>query len=694
MNPANLAQFQTLGEKIAGELVFAEPGKDSGLLPVNSFLCLIEDALTKDVAPEPIMRGVQQARLWMDQILDSTGAFRQADLDRFGRWTAWWDAALDAVSNQRDLPALPACDDAGNPAPAPPSASAPPQPSPNMEEPVLTLNPEQDGELLAQFISESKEHLLNIEQGVLTLEENPSDADTLNTIFRAFHTFKGGSGFLNLTAIQNLAHELESLLDLARQQKLAVTRPVIDLILAGADTLKQFIAQISAQLAGQCPPGPILIPTSHLFARIRAALACQAQPRPDSLPAPNLPHPSPAFDTMADIPSATVKVDKVKLDNLVDLMGEMTLAQSIVVQNRDWAPLRSEKLDRDLARLERITKDLQNMAISLRMVPIRETFQKMRRLARDLAAKAGKNVQLLTQGEETELDRALVEEINDPLIHMIRNSVDHGIESAELRRQRGKPERGAIRLHAFHQGGNVVIEIQDDGNGLHLESILAKAAKMGLVKPGQQLPEKDVFNLIMNPGFSTAKQVTGLSGRGVGLDVVRRNVEALHGKIEIQSTPGQGASFTIHLPLTLAIIDGLIAGVGDQRFIFPTLSVSHSFRPASGAIKTVQGRGEMIEVRGKLRPILRLHTHLAIKPASATPADSIAVLIEARGQSRCVLVDQLLGKQEVVIKSLGESFQRNGYVSGAAILGDGRVALILDTHALVSLDSAPLEAAA
>jgi len=536
--------------------------------------------------------------------------------------------------------------------------------------------------------------LLNIEQGVLTLEENPSDADTLNTIFRAFHTFKGGAGFLNLTAIQNLAHELESLLDLARQQKLAVTRPVIDLILAGADTLKQFIAQISAHLAGRCPPGPIVIPTSHLFARIRAALAFQAQPRPDSPPAPNLPRPPPAFDTMADIPSATVKVDKVKLDNLVDLMGEMTLAQSIVVQNRDWAPLRSEKLDRDLARLERITKDLQNMAISLRMVPIRETFQKMRRLARDLAAKAGKNVQLLTQGEETELDRALVEEINDPLIHMIRNSVDHGIENAELRRQRGKPERGVIRLNAFHQGGNVVIEIQDDGNGLHLESILAKAAKMGLVKPGQQLPEKDVFNLIMNPGFSTAKKVTGLSGRGVGLDVVRRNVEALHGKIEIQSTPGQGASFTIHLPLTLAIIDGLIAGVGDQRFIFPTLSVSHSFRPASGAIKTVQGRGEMIEVRGKLRPILRLHTHLAIKPASTIPADSIAVLIEARGQSRCVLVDQLLGKQEVVIKSLGESFQRNGYVSGAAILGDGRVALILDTHALVSLDSAPLEAAA
>jgi two-component system chemotaxis sensor kinase CheA len=305
---------------------------------------------------------------------------------------------------------------------------------------------------------------------------------------------------------------------------------------------------------------------------------------------------------MTDIVSATVKVDKLKLDNLVDLMGELILAQANVVQTVECSATRNEKFNRDLALLNRLTKDLKYTAMSLRMVPIRKTFQKMHRLVRDVAGKMGKNVQLLTRGEDTELDRALVEEINDPLIHMIRNSIDHGLEETKLRLQRGKSERGSIILSAYHQGGNVVIEIKDDGNGLNCERILAKATQMGLVKPGQQLPEKDIFNLIMTPGFSTAEQVTDLSGRGVGLDVVRRNVEALHGKIEIYSTPGHGSTFTIHLPLTMAVIDGLIAGVGEQRFIFPTLSVCHSFRPAAGAIKTVQGRGEMIEVRGKMRP--------------------------------------------------------------------------------------------
>jgi two-component system, chemotaxis family, sensor kinase CheA len=685
-----IAQFQSFGEKIAMEAGFAEVGTNTGLLPINSFVCMIEEVLGAEVAPEAVKQGVQEARRWIETILDGSGVFSQADLDRFRAWAIWWDTAMEATEMDSTVAAFPGVGEKTSLAGESPALV---YVAPSAEELALSLNLEQDGEFLTQFISESEEHLQNIEQGVLALENNPGDAETLNLIFRAFHTFKGNSGFFNLTAIQNLAHELESLLELARQRKLAMTRRVIDLILAGADTLKQFVLAINARINGEVENGPILIPTSALMARVRAVVESPEPLKAEEL-ASLLPRPSAEFETMTEIVAATVKVDKTKLDNLVDLMGEMVLAQTMVMQNHDWSALRSEKLNRDLARLDRVTKDLKHTAISLRMVPIRKTFQKMHRLVRDVAATLGKDVQLVSEGEDTEVDRGLIEEINDPLIHMIRNSIDHGMENAEVRRQRGKVERGTIRLRAFHQGGSVVIQIKDDGKGLDREKILGKAMQMGLVKPGQHLAEKDVFNLIMSPGFSTAERVTDLSGRGVGLDVVRRNVEILRGKIEIQSTAGQGSTFTIHLPLTMAIIDGVIAGVGEHRFIIPTLAVGLSFRPMTEAIKTVQGQGEMIDVRGKLRPLLRLHSHLGIKPTSTAASESIAILIEAGGQSRCVLVDQLLGKQEVVIKTLGETFRRSSYVTGAAILGDGRVALILDPHALVCLESAPLEAAA
>jgi two-component system chemotaxis sensor kinase CheA len=277
---------------------------------------------------------------------------------------------------------------------------------------------------------------------------------------------------------------------------------------------------------------------------------------------------------------------------------------------------------------------------------------------------------------------------------MVRNAIDHGIETPEVRRQRGKSPAGSLSLKAFHQGGNIVIEIKDDGNGLDRERILTKGIGLGLVQPGEDLSDSEVFNLILAPGFSTAEKVTDLSGRGVGMDVVRRNIEKLRGKIEIQSAPGQGSTFGIYLPLTLAIIDGLLVGVGEHRYILPTLLVRESFRPASEAIHTVYGQGEMINVRGRLRPLLRLYEHLGIQPATTEASQSIVMVVEAGNHTRCVLVDRLIGKQEVVIKSLGETFQRNRCISGAAILGDGRVGLILDPQALVHLNSAPVEAAA
>jgi two-component system chemotaxis sensor kinase CheA len=332
--------------------------------------------------------------------------------------------------------------------------------------------------------------------------------------------------------------------------------------------------------------------------------------------------------------------------------------------------------------------------MSLRMVPIRATFQKMNRLVRDLAMKVGKKVELLTDGEDTELDRTIVEEISDPLIHMIRNSVDHGIEKPEVRVQRGKPAHGTISLRAFHQGGNIVIEIKDDGNGLDRKRILAKAIEQGLVKSDEQPSDRELFSLIMAAGFSTAEKVTDISGRGVGMDVVRRNIEKMRGKIEIASESGQGSTFSIFLPLTLAIIDGLLVEVGTHRYIVPTLLVRESFRPAATMIHTLHERGEMINLRGRLHPLVRLYARLGIKPATTNAAESIVVVVEAGNEIRCLLVDKLLGKQEVVIKSLGETFRRNRYLAGAAILGDGQIGLILDPQALTQTEPAPLEAAA
>jgi two-component system chemotaxis sensor kinase CheA len=595
----------------------------------------------------------------------------------------------------------------------------------------LDLDLDADGELLREFVNESYEHLQNIELGVLALEENPKDADTLNSIFRAFHTFKGGSGFLNLTPIRDLAHELESLLDLARNHKLIITSDVIDVILESGDTLKRFVAAIAAQISGKTPPQEIMIPIEALLARVRLFLdqpvspvaftSGSTVPRNVSPPVSLLLNPKaasavvpaqqmvPPLATSAGVssppaaplasapavePAATdprnggaglVKVDTEKLDSLIDLVGEMVIAQSLIAQDPDICALRGQQATRNLAQLGRITNDIQRTAMSLRMVPIRATFRKLTRVVRDLSAKQRKEIELSMSGEETELDRNIVEAINDPLVHMIRNAVDHGIEPTEVRRGRGKSPVGRIHLSAFHQAGKIVIRVKDDGGGLNKDRILRKAIEKNLVEEGEPLSEKDIFKFIFAPGFSTAENITDISGRGVGMDVVRRNIQNLRGKIEVESAEGIGSSFTISLPLTLAIIDGLVVQVGGERFILPTLSVRESFRPSREMLSTLHERGELVNVRGKISPLLRLHQCFDLKPRSMDPCDGILVVVTSGEADRCVLVDGLVGKQEIVIKSLGETFNRSRALAGAAILGDGSVGLILDSDALVNL---------
>ena len=688
-SPTNVCD---LTDKIALELVFTEPGKDGGLLPINSLLGEIENFYAANPAPEPVRQAIAAARQWVDAAFDA-GGFVADSIKRFGAWACWMREALTPGLPGQSIPALPEALTAPLTAPlsAPPLAAL--RPGENEGEEPLRLEVADNADLLREFVGEAQEHLHQIELDALALEKDPADADTLNSLFRSFHTLKGGSGFLNLVPMNRLAHQLEALLDLTRQGKLIAHGGVIDLILTGRDALRQFVTEIERRLGGEAQGMPIVVPTGELLRRIQAVQQGEAASEtpasaPDRSPGQPAEEETRSSQNTRQSASGFVKVDTAKLDSLVDLVGELVIAQSLVTQDADLRSVQSQQLSRNLAQLGRSTNELQHIAMSLRMVPIRASFQKMTRLVRDVATKAGKQVELRLSGEATELDRNLIEEINDPLIHLIRNAVDHGVESPDRRAALGKPAQGIVQLRAFHLGGNIVIEIEDDGAGLNKERILAKGIQAGLVTAGAQLTDQEIFSLIFAPGLSTAEKVTDISGRGVGMDVVQRNISKLRGKIEVRSTPGKGSTISIHLPLTLAIIDGLIFTVGPERFIVPTLCVRESFRPTAAMISTVHGRGEMVSVRGQLSPLVRLYQQFGLQPDSTDPAQSIIIMVETGHLHRCLLVDRLIGKQEVVIKGLGNTFKQSRGLAGAAILGDGRVGLILDVNGLVTANQA------
>jgi len=731
---------QALISQLAEELAFVEPGTDNGVLALNGLVMDLED-LDLMNAPPGLEEGIAVLRGWMEEVLDGPVTFDDQSIARLGEWHAWVSDFMLALEQEQDLTPMPehwARSPEAPAAPTPPAAAptspqkhipleAAPQPavaaapsvaasppvaahpapaehaSSEEHPPVptsFTLDLARDEEMLREFVNESVELLQDLEQGALTLESNPQDKSTIDSIFRAFHTFKGGAGLVHLPVLVSLAHELETLLESVRAGKLEINQEIIDCVLIGSDALKVFCAEITLQLGGKGAGSPIASPIQDIVDRARAALLGKPAPTPAPASAAASAGASPAPAMRQAAPAAAgagtgggggaptssfVKLDTEKLDNLVNLVGELVIAQSMVVQNPDVQSLNSLQLLRCLRQLSRVTSELQRNAMSLRMVPIRGIFQKMSRLVRDLSGQLGKQIQLELHGEDTELDRNIVEKVGDPLIHMIRNAVDHGIEMPDVRVANGKPAMGTIKLSAYHQGGGIVISIQDDGKGLDGERILAKAIERGLVRPDASLSKEEINALIFLPGFSTAEKVTDLSGRGVGMDVVRGNIDSLRGRVDVQSTLGKGSSFTITLPLTLAIIDGLMVGVGDERYIIPTLSVRESFKPRTGMVNTVYEREEMISVRGRQTPLLRLGNYLGTGGKAKEVEDGIVVVVESGGVSRGILVDHLIGKQEVVIKSLGPTFEDQNLVSGGAVLGDGWVGLILDVDTLVKL---------
>lgn len=634
----------------------------------------------------------------------------------------------------------------------------------------------------AVFFEESQEHLEEMEQLLLELDVGNPDPEMLNSIFRAAHSIKGGSGIFGFDALGSVTHIMESLLDKIRKGQMAIVGSMVDLFLTSVDQLKDILHSYRSgtgiDWAGvHRLTSELEVVTAGKSAATEQALEqeqgfgffTQEEPAPaedaygffdepvadnsfgffDDLPEPTISShtdsaanhnsatptgsdavfgffeellepekalappanvdgaaapvalvqfpkadvPAAAVDTKAatsksktndhvSVESSSIRVDVAKVDQLINLVGEIVITQSMMnLLGKSLEGALAEKFQTVANELERNTREIQEAVMSIRMLPVSFVFNRFPRVVRDLSNKLGKQIELIIEGGETELDKGLTEKLVDPLTHLVRNSIDHGIESADVRIARGKSAIGKVVLRAAQQGGNIVISISDDGGGLNRERILAKARE-NAIPIGDNPRDEDVWQLIFAPGFSTAAEVTDVSGRGVGMDVVKRNVQSLGGRIDIESRAGQGATFTIHLPLTLAIVDGMCVAVGSQTFIVPLVHIVESMQPAASDINTLAGDDQLLHVRNEYWPILPLHKVMQLDAQFTDASKGIVVLIETTKYRFALFVDALVGQQQVVIKSLEQHYKRVQGIAGATIMGDGSVALILDVESL------------
>lgn len=662
-------------------------------------------------------------------------------------------------------------------------------------------------QFLETFYEESFEGLEVMETELLALDVGQADNETINTIFRAAHSIKGGSGTFGLNAVAEFTHVMETLLDEMRDGKRQVTEEAVNLLLTTVDVLREMLTalrenseldserikvthdqleellgssettsssrqqgddasskDISAGAQGwhiSFHPHINMFKTGNDPVRILREIETLGELEitmdPSALPEFNSLDPEESFlgwalelkgevtreaidevfawvedecdltitpiESVVELiqaapesehvateklvttektqhqankrkaksgggESTSIRVGIDKVDSVINLVGELVITQSMLStlgENFDMSKVNS--LIQGLEQLELNSRQLQEQVMRMRMMPINFAFQRFPRLVHDMSQKMGKNIELKMTGEQTELDKTVMEKIGDPLVHLVRNSLDHGIENPEKRKEAGKPETATLGLNAYHQGGNIVIEVIDDGAGLNEEKILAKAIEQGLVSADVELEPARIHELILLPGFSTADEVTDVSGRGVGMDVVVRNIRSLGGSLEVWSKPGQGSKFTIRLPLTLAILDGQTVSVGDEDYIIPLISIIESIQLTSDMLNIVIGKGETFKLRNEHLPIIRLHNILGGNPRTTDLIEGLLVVVESDGKKIGLFVDELKGQQQVVIKSLEVNYKRIEGISGATILGDGSVALIVDIPGLVSLSN-------
>ena len=680
------------------------------------------------------------------------------------------------------------------------------------------------------FFDESDEHLDDMEQLLMSLDVESPDPEELNSIFRAAHSIKGGSGIFGFDALMNLTHVMENLLDKARNNEIAVTADIVNVLLETLDVLKDTLnayrdetaipqeniddrikilngvineqstdaelsengalPEISANTQSEGNPDesfgffddeptsagansddgfgffddePIKeelsyneqakserneddgfgffddeiphisvasqtdasgsattetietetgeeeqgfgffedVPSArHINTTLETASSNHSQSpgkQPSSAAttdldkttntsaasAPVKPVAKPSSKKSTARESASIRVDTTKIDAMVNLVGELVITQSMLsMVGQEVEGQVGERLQLAIDELQRNTREIQESVMSMRMLPLTATFNRFPRLVRDLAGKLGKQVELVLQGGSTEIDKSLIEKIVDPLTHLVRNSIDHGIEMPEKRVAAGKPEKGTVILSAEQKGGSIIISIIDDGGGLHRDKILDKARSNGLTV-SDDMPDAEVWQLIFQPGFSTAEAITDVSGRGVGMDVVRRNIESIGGRIDIESSAGEGSAFFIHLPLTLAIVDGMCVSVGKQIFVIPLLNIIESFQPTKQQLKTL-GNDTVLYIRDQYWPLVPLYDFMEVEDAALSPTEGIVVLLESSKKRFGILVDALVGQQQVVIKSLEEHYRKVAGIAGATIMGDGKVALIIDADSIAT----------
>jgi len=557
--------------------------------------------------------------------------------------------------------------------------------------------------MLGEFVTECTDLIETAESALLDLEESPDNNELINTVFRAFHTVKGTSAFMGLEPISEYTHSVETLLSMVREGDQQFDMACADITLESIDILKKMLDVVETGQPGDPLPKPVgydrmMRVLTHIFddedtpadalkkeggtvpPTVKKEAEQKAAEENEQAGAEKESAQAADKSTQKSEVESTVRVNVGRLDRLIDMVGELVIAHSVVAQ--DSSISEDSDLMKKVNHTSKILRELQDTSLILRMVPLRATFHKMNRLVRDLARKAGKSVKFSTMGEDTEIDRNMVDIINEPLVHMLRNALDHGIEDPSERTKAGKPESANIWLRAYQEGGKVVIEIEDDGKGINKERVLEKAVEKGLVDPDKKLTDSEIFSLIFLPGFSSAEKVTDLSGRGVGMDVVRRSIEQLQGKIEVSSKQGEGTKISLEIPFTLAITDGMLVKVGDQQFIVPTINIDMTFRAEHDDIYTVMGETEHVSFRGKSVPVIRLHKLFKIDNAIEDLLQGTMLIIKNNNRQYALLLDEVIGQQQLVGKSINMNVKMP-HISGGAILGDGRVGLILDTAAVV-----------
>lgn len=675
----------------------------------------------------------------------------------------------------------------------------------------------------ATFFQECEELLGDLEQGLLAIQAGAGDSDTINAVFRAVHSVKGGAGAFGMEALVHFAHVFETLLDGVRADRIAPTAELLDILLRAADILSDHVAaardagsvdearsaEMIRELEHATDPDAVLVqaiaahapegkadefgfvvtkfqpdllelapsaagwtisfrPKTDLYRKgnetalllrelarlggvevvldesglpdiasldpeasylswtITLDSACDEAavrevfefvegdcdldiaPRAEAIApppvtelirmaqeAPVVVQPPEVTPQKAEAPKgeaatpthATIRVDPERIDRLIDLVGELVINQAMLAQRVIESGLPpSSNVATGLEDLENLTRQIQDSVMAIRAQPVKSVFQRMPRLVREVAAQTGKSVRLVTEGEATEVDKTVVERLGDPITHMIRNAIDHGLESADARVAAGKPREGTVRLAALHRGGRIVIEVSDDGGGINRKRVQAIAVEKGLIAADAQLTDEEIDNLIFLPGFSTASAVSDISGRGVGMDVVRRSVQALGGRISITSRPGQGSTFTLSLPLTLAVLDGMVVDVAGHTLVVPLSAIVESLRPKPVDVRPLGPQGHVLSVRDTYVPVVDVASILGFREGVRSPCDGVVILVESEDGGRAALTaDSIHGQRQVVIKSLESNYRQVDGIAAATILGDGRVALILDVDAVIGM---------